>query len=71
MREQRWLIAAGKQPEPAPVATVSDTNKQSFVHDGKLIYPFGAGPRVCPGQQLALTNIKVSDQQQLYAAVLV
>jgi hypothetical protein len=57
LTQQRWLLAAGKQP--APVHTVSDKQQQPFVHDGKSLYLFGAGPRVCPGQQLALTNIKV------------
>jgi hypothetical protein len=54
MHSQRWLIAADKQP--APVHTVGE---KPFVHDGKSLYLFGTGPRICPGQQLALTNIKV------------
>eukprot|EP00953_Heterococcus_sp_UTEX-ZZ885_P002310 1765-Heterococcus_DN1.PRE.4 len=53
---ERWLIATGKQL--APLHTVSDDAKKPFVHDGKSLYLFGTGPRVCPGQQLALTNIK-------------
>eukprot|EP00953_Heterococcus_sp_UTEX-ZZ885_P002313 1766-Heterococcus_DN1.PRE.3 len=55
---ERRLMAAGKQL--APLHTVSDDANKPFVHDGKSLCPFGTGPRVCPGQQLALTNIKAA-----------
>jgi cytochrome P450 len=54
---QRWLIAAGKLPVPTDDSTTN--NSRPFVHDAKALFLFGAGPRVCPGQQLALVMVKV------------
>eukprot|EP00953_Heterococcus_sp_UTEX-ZZ885_P002308 1765-Heterococcus_DN1.PRE.2 len=65
--KQFWPeVATGKQP--APLHTVSDDANKPFVHDGKSLYPFGTGPRVCPGQQLALTNIKLHFEGNVSAA---
>eukprot|EP00953_Heterococcus_sp_UTEX-ZZ885_P031667 16596-Heterococcus_DN1.PRE.2 len=52
---ERWLIAAGKLPVP----TDDTIDSAPFVHDAKALFLFGAGPRVCPGQQLALVMVKV------------
>jgi Cytochrome P450 len=57
---QRWLIATGKQPIPADASTDGGKSSKPFVHDGKALFVFGAGPRVCPGQGLAMVTMKVS-----------
>jgi cytochrome P450 len=50
---ERWLIAAGKAPLP------EDVSAEGFKHNSKVIGAFSAGPRNCPGQNLAMAEIKV------------
>jgi cytochrome P450 len=63
LAQQRWLIAAGKeQLTDADTELLGTTTAAAkFVHDNRALMLFGAGPRVCPGQYLAVTDIKVSE----------
>jgi len=47
-RPERWLHVAGKTAQG-----------QTAAHNTKAFMPFGAGPRFCPGRQLAMLQIKM------------
>jgi cytochrome P450 len=55
MQEQNFADAKAFRPE----RWLTAPEEQEGAHNTKAFMPFGAGPRFCPGRQLAMLQIKM------------
>ncbi|KAI0632330.1 high nitrogen upregulated cytochrome P450 monooxygenase 2 [Trametes polyzona] len=56
---ERWLIAAGRAPPPAPdLSNEKSASAPQFVHNEAAFIPFSHGPANCVGRPMALQEMR-------------